>query len=103
MMLNAGIISQSVPGGETEMRATELPEAYRAVRALSLALVTPLSAEDCCVQSMPDASPAKWHLGHTTWFFETFILEPRESGFRPFHPAFRVLFNSCLLYTSRCV
>ena len=76
------------------MRATELPEAYRAVRALSLALVTPLSAEDCCVQSMPDASPAKWHLGHTTWFFETFILEPRESGFRPFHPAFRVLFNS---------
>jgi ergothioneine biosynthesis protein EgtB len=43
---------------------------------------------------MPDASPVKWHLAHTTWFFETFILEPREAGFAPFHPAFRVLFNS---------
>jgi ergothioneine biosynthesis protein EgtB len=43
---------------------------------------------------MPDASPIKWHLAHTTWFFETFILEPREAGYRPFHPAFRVLFNS---------
>ncbi len=43
---------------------------------------------------MPDASPIKWHLAHTTWFFETFILEPREANFAPFHPAFRVLFNS---------
>ena len=60
----------------------------------SLHLAEPLSAEDCCAQSMPDASPVKWHLAHTTWFFETFILEPREPGFAPFHPAFRVLFNS---------
>jgi len=43
---------------------------------------------------MPDASPVKWHLAHTTWFFETFILESHEAGFQPFHPAFRVLFNS---------
>jgi ergothioneine biosynthesis protein EgtB len=43
---------------------------------------------------MPDASPVKWHLAHTTWFFETFVLEPHEPGFRAFHPAFRVLFNS---------
>jgi hypothetical protein len=57
-------------------------------------LAEPLSAEDCCAQSMPDASPVKWHLAHTTWFFETFVLEPNEAGFRPFHPAFRVLFNS---------
>ncbi len=64
------------------------------VRQRSVHLAEPLSAEDCCAQSMPDASPVKWHLAHTTWFFETFILEPRESGFRPFHPAFRVLFNS---------
>ena len=67
---------------------------YAAVRAATEALARPLSAEDCCAQSMPDASPVKWHLAHTTWFFETFILEAHESGFRPFDPAFRVLFNS---------
>ena len=67
---------------------------YRSVRRHTLELVRPLSQEDCCVQSMPDASPAKWHLAHTTWFFETFILERFEPDFRPYHPAFRVLFNS---------
>ena len=66
---------------------------YLEVRNASLALAAPLSAEDCALQSMPDASPVKWHLGHTTWFFETFILEGRR-GYRPFDPAFRVLFNS---------
>lgn len=64
------------------------------VRAHSCALAAPLSAEDACVQSMPDASPAKWHLAHTTWFFETFILEACETPFRPFQSEFRVLFNS---------
>ncbi len=59
-----------------------------------MALASPLSAEDCCVQSMTEASPTKWHLGHTSWFFETFVLEQREPDFRPFDPAFRVLFNS---------
>ncbi|MBV7454359.1 ergothioneine biosynthesis protein EgtB [Acidovorax sp. sif1233] len=67
---------------------------YGAVRDHTVALVAPLSAEDCGAQSMPDASPAKWHLAHTTWFFETFVLEPNEPGFAPFEPAFRVLFNS---------
>ena len=76
------------------MKPATLSERYRAVRGHTLALVAPLSAEDCCVQSMPDASPAKWHLGHTTWFFETFILETLEPHFQPFDPAFRVLFNS---------
>jgi ergothioneine biosynthesis protein EgtB len=76
------------------MNRSTLIEHYRQVRAQSLALVAPLSAEDCCVQSMPDASPAKWHLGHTTWFFETFILEALEEDFQPFDAAFRVLFNS---------
>jgi ergothioneine biosynthesis protein EgtB len=68
--------------------------AYAEVREHSLALSAPLSEEDCCVQSMPDASPVKWHLAHTTWFFETFILERFEARFRPYHAAFRVLFNS---------
>ncbi|SFV14095.1 ergothioneine biosynthesis protein EgtB [Pseudoduganella namucuonensis] len=67
---------------------------YHAVRQRSLALAAPLSDEDCGAQSMPDASPIKWHLAHTTWFFETFILERMEQGFQPFHPAFRILFNS---------
>ncbi len=67
---------------------------YTGVRQRSLDLAAPLSAEDCCVQSMADASPIKWHLAHTTWFFETFVLEAREENFRPFHDAFRVLFNS---------
>ncbi|KQQ89118.1 ergothioneine biosynthesis protein EgtB [Massilia sp. Leaf139] len=71
-----------------------LRDHFLAVRQRSLQLASPLSPEDCCAQSMPDASPIKWHLAHTTWFFETFILEAREAGFRPFHEAFRVLFNS---------
>lgn len=73
---------------------TGLPQRFETVRARTLALSAPLSAEDCCVQSMPDASPIKWHLAHTTWFFETFILERFEENFQPYHPAFRVLFNS---------
>ena len=67
---------------------------YAQTRAQTLALAKPLSAEDCQAQSMPDASPVKWHLAHMTWFFETFVLEPFEPGYAPFNPAFRVLFNS---------
>ena len=74
--------------------STDLLSRYADVRARSIALVAPLSPEDCGAQSMPDSSPAKWHLAHTTWFFETFVLEPNEPGFAPFHPAFRMLFNS---------
>ena len=71
-----------------------LPVRFAAVRAATDALVAPLSDEDCCAQSMPDASPVKWHLAHTTWFLETFVLEPNERGFKPFDAAFRMLFNS---------
>ena len=67
---------------------------YAAVRAATSALAAPLSAEDCALQSMADASPVKWHLAHTTWFFETFLLERYEDKHRPFHPQFRRLFNS---------
>ena len=75
-------------------RPGELAAAYAAIRQTTLELIAPLSAEDCQVQSMPDASPAKWHLAHITWFFETFVLQPNEPDFRPFDASFRVLFNS---------
>jgi ergothioneine biosynthesis protein EgtB len=67
---------------------------YREVRRATESLAASLSPEDCQLQSMPDASPVKWHLAHTTWFFETFVLESGAPGYRPFHPQFRVLFNS---------
>ncbi|MFC3230875.1 ergothioneine biosynthesis protein EgtB [Marinibaculum pumilum] len=71
-----------------------LAERFDAVRRRSLQLVAPLSAEDMVVQSMTDASPAKWHLAHTTWFFETFLLQPSLAGYDPFDPSFGYLFNS---------
>ncbi len=67
---------------------------YEAVRARTLALAAPLSPEDCALQSMPDASPVKWHLAHTSWFFETFLLAPGLPGYKVFDPHFKVLFNS---------
>ena len=79
---------------ETPSAGSTLQARFGAVREQTMRLAEPLSAEDCAIQSMPDASPVKWHLAHTTWFFETFILEGMEEGFRPFDPAFRVLFNS---------
>ena len=75
-------------------RATTLAEHYRAVRAHTEALAAPLSAEDQTIQSMPDVSPTKWHLAHTTWFFETFILTRFDPAYRVFYPAFHYLFNS---------
>jgi hypothetical protein len=63
-------------------------------RRLTEALARPLSAEDQAVQSMPDTSPTKWHRAHTTWFFETFVLQPHVEGYRPFDPAYGYLFNS---------
>ncbi len=64
------------------------------MRSLTERLAAPLGAEDQTVQSMPDTSPTKWHRAHTTWFFETFLLERFAAGHAPFDPAFRFLFNS---------
>src|SRR5690349_8751283 len=69
-------------------------ERWKTTRDHSLSIAALVSAEDASGQSMPDASPIKWHLAHTTWFFETFILEKVEPNFHPFNPAFRMLFNS---------
>ena len=74
--------------------ASPLEQRFAQVRAATRALAAPLTPEDCAIQSMPDASPTKWHLAHTTWFFETFILDAATPGRRPFHPRFKVLFNS---------
>lgn len=67
---------------------------FRAIRNVTLRLCETLTAEDCAAQSMPDASPAKWHLAHTTWFFETFVLKREDPGYDVFHPRFEYLFNS---------
>lgn len=64
------------------------------LRARTMALASPLSAEDQCIQSMPDVSPTKWHLAHTSWFFEAFILQPFDADYQAFHPDFNYLFNS---------
>ncbi|MEM9988954.1 MAG: ergothioneine biosynthesis protein EgtB [Pseudomonadota bacterium] len=68
--------------------------AYRSIRERTVDLCAPLSDADATLQSMPDASPAKWHLAHTTWFFETFILIPALEDYTPFHPDYNYLFNS---------
>ncbi|MCM1982940.1 ergothioneine biosynthesis protein EgtB [Lyngbya confervoides] len=67
---------------------------YYAIRQFSERLCVPLELEDYGLQAMPDVSPPKWHLAHTTWFFETFLLEPHLPGYRLFHPQFGYLFNS---------
>jgi ergothioneine biosynthesis protein EgtB len=75
-------------------RQALLDRRFRAIRNVTACLCQSLSAEDCAVQSMPDASPAKWHLAHTTWFFETFVLRPNDPDYGVFHPRFEYLFNS---------
>ena len=71
----------------------QLARHFSAVRAATDRLCESLSAEDCQIQSMPGASPVKWHLAHTSWFFETFILA-EESAYQPFGDRYTFLFNS---------
>jgi ergothioneine biosynthesis protein EgtB len=75
-------------------RSVGLSTQYRAIRRLSEALCQPLEIEDYGIQAMADVSPPKWHLAHTTWFFETFLLRPYQPGYREFHPGYGYLFNS---------
>ncbi len=85
----------SFPAGQAaEPRSDSLSRRYAAVRAQTELLTSSLTAEDQMVQSCPEASPVKWHLAHTTWFFETFILAPHAAAYRPFDSRFRDLFNS---------
>jgi len=77
-----------------EPRAANWLDRYRAVRHQTEALCEPLVPEDYVVQSMPDVSPTKWHLAHTSWFFETFLLSPYCRGYERFDPHFAYLFNS---------
>jgi ergothioneine biosynthesis protein EgtB len=90
-------MSAMLPRHKAELAAangTILLSSYEEIRRCTEGLCEPLETEDYVVQSMPDASPVKWHLAHTTWFFETFLLTPHLPDYRPFHPGFRSLFNS---------
>lgn len=95
---NPSRFTQAKPTHRPGQDAGNLKAAYHAVRSQTEQLIAPLSSEDACVQSMPDASPAKWHLGHTSWFFETVILrETKSPGGQPFQvfaEALGVIFNS---------
>ncbi len=83
-----------MPPIQTGISATSLLARYKAIRQASQRLSSPLSPEDMMVQSCPEASPVKWHLAHTSWFFETFVLREFAAGYQAFHPEFHWLFNS---------
>ena len=79
---------------ESGSRTEDFVEAYLSVRGETERRAAPLTSEDQLIQSMPDASPAKWHRAHTTWFFEQFLLGEHCPGYQPFHPDYAYLFNS---------
>ncbi|HEX7760166.1 MAG TPA: ergothioneine biosynthesis protein EgtB [Caulobacteraceae bacterium] len=90
---DAPLFEESIARSDSTTRPT-LAQRFLAVRQASVNLAAPLSPEDQAAQSMPDASPTKWHLAHTTWFWETFLLKPGLEGYTEFDPAFGYLFNS---------
>ena len=83
-----------VRAGDANARRQSLADAFREVRSLTMALSTPLETEDQQVQSCLEVSPTKWHLAHTTWFFETFVLPRADKGYEPLHSRYEYLFNS---------
>jgi ergothioneine biosynthesis protein EgtB len=92
--INAYLTDAPTLSSQHSVTKITLSSRLTAVRNQSTGLVAHLSPEDCQIQSMPDASPVKWHLAHTTWFFETFVLEKYEAKFQPHDRRYRVLFNS---------
>ena len=88
----AALLSET--GGPARVPDRRSPDGFRAVRAETERRAAPLSPEDQVVQSMPDASPIKWHRAHTTWFFEQFVLTPHDPFYRPYDERFAFLFNS---------
>ena len=82
-------------GSVLSLEARQIAHRFLQARHATETLAAGLSAEDCSLQSMPDASPVKWHLAHTTWFFETFLLQPDGTDARVFREAYGYLFNSC--------
>jgi dimethylhistidine N-methyltransferase len=99
LSIHAAIEDGPAEGGSgfSSYRAAATPtllDRYRSARERSVRLASPLTVEDQMLQSMPDASPIKWHLAHTTWFFETFVLSAFMRGYRPFSPSYREIFNS---------
>ena len=79
---------------QSNAQIADLRERYRTVRKFTETLASPLGAEDQTIQSMPDASPTKWHRAHVTWFFETFILSAFQNDYQCHHPMYNYLFNS---------
>ncbi len=89
-----GSLPQVEASARLPLEAPALLERYVRVRAATEELAEPLSPEDQCLQSSPFASPTKWHLAHTSWYFETFVLASLDPDYTPFHPRFGYLFNS---------
>lgn len=92
--MNAAFKNNLIEFAPREPERRKLQTQYLQTRRLSEKLCQPLSLEDYGIQSMPDVSPPKWHLAHSTWFFETFILAKFMRGYKPFKPEFNYLFNS---------
>lgn len=82
------------PQQQTAAETDSLAARYRRIRRQTERLVEPLAPEDTVIQSMPDVSPSKWHLAHTSWFFERFVVDPNLPGYTEFNPQFHYLFNS---------
>jgi hypothetical protein len=87
-------VNAAASATERAARSAELGERLRAVRAATERLCAPLALDDYGLQSMPEASPVKWHLAHMTWFFETLVLGPHVRGHHPYQEGWAYLFNS---------
>jgi ergothioneine biosynthesis protein EgtB len=90
-------VSSTSPLARSPLPVAQLGRDFHRIRRITTALAAPLSPEDACAQSMPDASPAKWHLAHTSWFFEQFVLGEYDPGYQPYHEHYGYLFNSYYL------